>query len=91
MMTQLYHLSKCVVNSSQKGVNIVGATSDFSYECVPYDSGYSEEVHYLGIKYWVLGWPFEGHPRIKVRTTRMARETKSGWFDLEVGKKRVAR
>lgn len=48
MMMKLDHFSKLVANGGRKEVNVMGATSDVSFVCVPIDSSYGVEVHYIG-------------------------------------------
>lgn len=48
MLTQLDLLTKHVFCSNRKNMNAIGAAREVTYDSVPYDGGYSEEVHYIG-------------------------------------------
>lgn len=51
--------------------NVVQATSIFNYKYEPSENNCEMRCISLGIKYWVLGRPFNGHSGIKVETLEL--------------------
>lgn len=47
-LIQLDLLIKNFIGGNKKNVNVVGTANDLMFDSVSFESGYNEEVHYMG-------------------------------------------